>query len=82
MMYQGSVMSNKLKVAGIELASAGEIDVDNQLESHIEETEKTYRKIVLEDNRVVGCIMIGDTTGFNTITNAIKDKKDIKNVEI
>jgi len=82
MMYQGSVMSNKLKVAGIELASAGEIDVDNRFESQIEETETTYRKIVLEDNRVIGCIMIGDTTGFNTITNAIKDKKDIKNVEI
>ena len=57
-----------LKVAGIELASAGEINVDNRIESQIEETEATYRKIDLKDNRIIGCIMIGDTTGFDTIT--------------
>ena len=82
MVYEGSVMSNRLKVAGIELASAGEIDVDNKFDSQIEETETTYRKIILEDNRVIGCIMIGDTTGFNTINNAINDKKDIKDVAL
>lgn len=82
MMYQGSIMSNRLKIVGIELASAGEIDVENRFESQIEETETTYRKIVLKDNRVIGCIMIGDTTGFNTISNAITAKKDIDDVEI
>lgn len=82
MMYHGSIMSNRLKVAGLELASAGEIDVDNKFESQIEETKTTYRKIVLKNNRIIGCIMIGDTTEFNTIKNAINDKKDIKNVEI
>lgn len=43
-----------LKAAGIEFASAGKIDVDNRFESQIEETETTYRKIVLKDNRVIG----------------------------
>jgi len=35
--YQGSLIMNRLKVAGIELASAGEIDSDNRFESIVTE---------------------------------------------
>ena len=77
MVYNGTTMSNTLKVVGIDLASAGDIDADNKHESRFLMNEKVYKKIVLENNRIIGCIMLGDTTGFNKITKVITEKKDI-----
>jgi len=74
MAYQGSVMANKLKVIGIDLASAGEIDVENRFTSKIEETDTVYRKIVFDNHHIIGCIMLGDTSDFNTFTRLIAEK--------
>ena len=74
MAYQGSVMANKLKVIGIDLASAGEIDVENRFTSKIEETDTVYKKIVFDNHRIIGCIMLGDTSDFNTFTRLIAEK--------
>lgn len=78
--YAGSVMANKLKVVGIDLASAGEIDVENRFEARITETDSIYRKIIIDDNRIIGCILLGDTTHFNTLTRAIQEKTRIDNL--
>lgn len=76
MTYQGTVNANKLKVVGIDLASAGEIDAENRFSSKIEETEAVYKKIVCDDNRhIIGCIMLGDTSNFAATTRAINEKK-------
>lgn len=80
--YNGSVMANKLKVVGIELASAGEIDTENRYESRVEETDTTYKKIVIKDNCIIGCIMIGDTSHFHLATKAISEKTAVENVKI
>jgi nitrite reductase (NADH) large subunit len=76
-LYTGTVMANTLKVVGIDLASAGNIDAENALESRVATEEKIYKKIVIEANRVVGCIMLGDTKGFNKITKMISEKQDV-----
>ena len=76
-LYTGTVMANTLKVVGIDLASAGNIDAENALESRVAAEEKIYKKIVIEANRVVGCIMLGDTKGFNKITKMISEKQDV-----
>lgn len=75
--YHGSVMANKLKVVGIDLASAGEIDPENRFAARIRETDAVYRKIVLEEDRIIGCILLGDTTDFTALTRAIGEKKKI-----
>jgi nitrite reductase (NADH) large subunit len=75
--YHGSVMANKLKVVGIDLASAGEIDAENRFPAQIRETDTVYRKIVLDDNRIIGCILLGDTSDFAAITRAINEKTGI-----
>jgi len=72
--YKGTTMANTLKVAGIDLASAGDIDPENKFESRIVKDEKTYKKIVINNDRIIGCIMLGDKKGFNTITKAIHEK--------
>lgn len=82
MLYSGSTMANKLKVVGIDLASAGEIDVENRFETMVEETDTVYRKFVIDDNRLVGCIMLGDTSDFAAITKAISEKKDISHIKM
>ena len=81
MIYDGTTMANILKVVGIDLASAGNIDAENEYETRIASTETTYKKIVLEDNQIIGCIMLGDTKGFNKITKAITEKKDVSRIK-
>lgn len=81
MIYEGTTMANTLKVVGIDLASAGNIDAENEFESWVVEEEKLYKKIVLEDDKIVGCIMLGDTKGFNKITKAISEKQGVSEIK-
>jgi len=81
MVYNGTTMANTLKVVGIDLASAGEIDADSKYEAKASVTGTAYKKIVLENNHIIGCIMLGDTSGFTKITRAITEKKDISAIK-
>lgn len=75
--YKGTVMSNTLKVVGIDLTSAGEINVEDKYESLVESNNKIYRKIVVDQNRIIGCILLGDLRGSREIQYAIERKRDI-----
>jgi NAD(P)H-nitrite reductase large subunit len=79
--YEGTTMSNVLKVVGIDLASAGEIDVDHNYESKVVVGEGLYRKIVLKDNRIIGCIMLGNKAGFNQVTRWMSEGRDVSSVK-
>jgi nitrite reductase (NADH) large subunit len=79
--YNGTTMANTLKVVGVDLASAGDIDADQKFESNVVTGEKAYKKIVLDNDRVIGCIMLGDTTGFNHVTKLISEKRDVSQVK-
>ena len=57
--YDGTTMANTLKVVGVDLASAGNIDAENEFESKVFTDEKVYKKIVIENNQIIGCIMLG-----------------------
>lgn len=77
--YEGTVTSNILKVVGIDLLSAGEIDVEGRLEAIVrrDEARRTYRKLVLKDNVIIGTILLGDLSGSAEILVAIKMRTDI-----
>ena len=75
--YQGTTLSNILKVAGIDLASAGEIDENNRYEAKVVATETVFKKVVIDHGRVIGCIMLGDRKNFNRISRAISSGEDI-----
>ncbi len=79
-LYEGTVMSNRLKVAGIDLISSGDIDVDGILEDLVEKDEKRfiYRKLVLKDDIIVGCILLGDILGNREILQTMEMKKNVK----
>ena len=60
--YSGSVMSNTLKVAGIELLSIGKIDPDSgkvRFSSQGDSKRGLYKKIVVENGKFVGAITVG-----------------------
>jgi len=81
--YEGTLPSNVLKVAGIDLMAAGDIDADGKLEAlvHQNEAQKTYRKLVLQDNLLVGAILLGDIRGSAEIQAAIKQKTDVSRLK-
>jgi nitrite reductase (NADH) large subunit len=81
--YAGTLPSNVLKVAGIDLMAAGDIDADGKLEAlvHQNEAQKTYRKLVFQDNLLVGAILLGDIRGSAEIQAAIKKKTDISGLK-
>jgi len=79
--YRGTVMANTLKVVGIDLASAGNIDVDNKLESRIVTDSKAYKKLVFENNQIVGCILLGEIKAFPKITKMMADKQDVSQIK-
>ena len=77
--YSGTVLSNTLKVVGIDLTAAGEIDAEDKYESIVfMNTDKNiYRKLVVKDNIIIGAILFGDITGNSEILKAINNKTDI-----
>lgn len=80
--YEGTLPSNVLKVVGIDLVAAGDIDADGKLSAivHEDKAAKTYRKLVIQDKCLVGVILLGDVRGSSEIQAAIKAKKDISAV--
>ena len=82
--YEGTTMSNILKVAGIDLAAAGDIDADGKYKSFIQKDRDRYiyKKLVIIDNVLSGCILYGDITGYRKILKAIDEKKDISEIKI
>jgi nitrite reductase (NADH) large subunit len=79
--YNGTTMANTLKVVGVDLASAGNIDAENEFESKVTTDQGQYKKIVLENNQIIGCIMLGDTKGFNEITKMMWEKRDVSQIK-
>jgi nitrite reductase (NADH) large subunit len=75
--YEGTVPANTLKVLGIDLMSAGEIDVENKYISlvSLDQANKIYRKLVVQDNVLIGAIFLGDIQGAEEIQEAIRLKQ-------
>jgi nitrite reductase (NADH) large subunit len=77
--YEGTVMSNRLKVMGIDLVASGEIDPEGQLECEkvVEKDKGIYRKLVLKEGRTIGCVLFGDVSGSQQLLNAIERGVDV-----
>lgn len=62
--YQGSVMSTKLKVTGIDLFSAGDFMGGDKSEEIVlsDPAGGVYKKLVIKDDKLVGACLYGDTT--------------------
>jgi nitrite reductase (NADH) large subunit len=61
--YEGSSVSTKLKVTGIDLFSAGDFSGGKGSEEIVlqDVTRGVYKRIILRDKKIIGAVLYGDT---------------------
>ncbi|MCP3775158.1 nitrite reductase large subunit NirB [Paenibacillus sp. MZ04-78.2] len=74
--YEGSVVSTKLKISGVDVFSTGEFieDPEHVVIAHKDEWKQTYKKILLKQNVMVGAVLFGDITDSANLQKLIKQK--------
>ncbi len=80
--YQGSVMSTKLKVTGIDLFSAGDFtgnDATDEILMH-DAASGVYKKLVIQADKLIGAVMYGDTKDGSWYFQMIRDGKNISEI--
>lgn len=76
--YEPEPPASTLKVAGIDLVAAGDLDPDQRLKGIEASDQNDYRKLVLDgENRLVGFTSIGTTRGNRELNAALAAKKVI-----
>ncbi len=79
MRYEGSSVSTKLKVTGIDLFSAGEFNAGiGDEELLLQDTARgVYKKLVLRDNKLRGAVMYGETMDGPWYFQLMRDGTDV-----
>jgi len=82
-LYEGTIPSNSISVAGIDVVSFGEIDVECTLPSLVYKNQDRgiYRKLVVRDDCTAGCILCGDMSARQEIMSAIREKQSLSAVQ-
>ena len=77
--YEGSITSTKLKVTGIDLFSAGDFEGNENTDELVfqDASRGVYRKLVVQDNRIKGAVMYGDTIDGGWYFDLMRDATDI-----
>lgn len=72
-------VSTKLKVTGCDLFSAGDFQDAEGREciTYEDEANAIYKRLVLENDRLIGAVMYGDTTDGAWFFNLIRDGSDV-----
>ncbi|TDL90904.1 nitrite reductase large subunit NirB [Meridianimarinicoccus aquatilis] len=75
-------LSTKLKVTGCDLFSAGDFAEGPGREDIVfrDPARGIYKRLVIEDDRLVGAVMYGDTADGNWFFGLIKDETDISDM--
>jgi nitrite reductase (NADH) large subunit len=77
--YAGSLLSTNLKVSGVGVFSAGEFEAGEGAEVVVlrDPVAGIYRKFVLREGRLAGCVLVGDTQGALFYLGLIRSGQDI-----
>jgi NAD(P)H-nitrite reductase large subunit len=78
--YAGSAAATILKVVGVDLASIGRFEPASSAERVIaleEADEHRYRKLVLDQGRIAGAILLGYPQDAPAVTAAVKHQVDV-----
>ncbi|MBO9598125.1 MAG: NAD(P)/FAD-dependent oxidoreductase [Cohnella sp.] len=81
--YQGSILYSQLKVSGVEVFSAGEIR-DSEVTASLKvmnTINRTYKKVTVHGNRIVGAVLYGDSSEGNKLLGYIKQGADVSVLE-
>ena len=83
--YEGTVPSNTLKVAGLDLTSVGLVNPEEGTSEEFRKEKKEegiYKKIVIQKGVVTGAIWMGTKKGVNEISRIISQKINIEKHKI
>jgi predicted pyridoxine 5'-phosphate oxidase superfamily flavin-nucleotide-binding protein/bacterioferritin-associated ferredoxin len=78
--YHGSKVATRLKVAGVELASMGLTEPDEQRDELVQFSEPgrgTYKKLIIRDGRLMGGILLGDSSKATSLLHAFESNAPI-----
>jgi len=80
--YKGSVTSTKLKVAGLDVFSAGDFSGGVGCEDIVlrDASRGVYKRIVVKDDRVIGAVLYGDTADGGWYFDLLKKGENIADV--
>ncbi|MBW5446349.1 nitrite reductase large subunit [Cohnella sp. CFH 77786] len=81
--YQGTVVSTKLKVSGVNVFSAGEYkDEPGTRTVRVQDDfEGVYKKAVIRDGKVIGAVLFGDTSDSSRLFAMIRSGEDVSGKE-
>ncbi len=77
--YRGSVTSTKLKVAGLDVFSAGDFSGGDGTEDIVlrDASRGVYKRVVLKEDRVVGAVLYGDTADGGWYFDLMRKAEDV-----
>jgi len=77
--YGGSVVSTKLKVSGVDVFSAGDFQGSPEADviEYLDRSGGMYKKLVLEDNKVAGAVIFGDTADGPNFFRMLQEGRDV-----
>ena len=80
--YRGSVTSTKLKVTGIDVFSAGNFSGGEGTEDIVlhDPGAGVYKRVVLQDDAIVGAVMYGDTKDGAWYFQMLKDRQNVAEI--
>jgi nitrite reductase (NADH) large subunit len=80
--YQGSLTSTKLKVTGIDLFSAGNFTGGEGFEEIVmsDPFGGVYKKLVIQDDKLVGACMYGDTVDGSWYFKLLRDGRNVADI--
>lgn len=80
--YKGSVTSTKLKVTGIDLFSAGDFSGGDDTEEIVlhDAIGGVYKKLVIQDDKIIGAVLYGDTADGSWYFQMLRDGKPIHEI--
>ncbi len=79
--YEGTVPSNTLKVVGLDLTAIGDVNPEDETCEEIRRINKKdgiYKKIVVQNGKLVGAIWMGTRENVNEINRLIIQKIDVE----
>ncbi|WP_020619434.1 nitrite reductase large subunit NirB [Paenibacillus daejeonensis] len=76
--YQGSVLSTKLKVSGVNVFSAGRFMSEPGTKSLRvqDDLDGVYKKVVFQEGKVIGAVLFGDTSEGSRLFSLIRKGED------
>lgn len=78
--FEKQVLATQLKVTGIDLYSAGDFEAGDAREEIVlrDARRSIYRRLVIENNQLVGTVLYGDTTNNNWYLQLIRSGESVE----